>query len=205
MFQSRVSAVAAAASGGTGKNTYLSYTPAATDHYGFVVLNNGATTDTAYYIDVAPLPFLHTYVPAVFYKYSPPCDLYDPNETDATRYGPLLSGVNYQARLCYNDIDKYKFTMPSAGTVHISITVPSSLLQGVKDGASIAVYPPTGTSGLANCTTPSVGGYTPLTKNTTVFSCPITSAGTYRLNVYSTMSTTIFDNINYYNLRLTYP
>jgi len=196
VYQGRGQALAFSNGGGAGQPAYLAYTPATTDNYGLVVVNNGASTDTSYYIDVATTPFPRSYLPNVMQHYTPPCDAYEPNETDLTRYGPLLSGVNYQAKLCQNDIDKYYFNAPSAGTVHVSITIPPSLI----NTASIAFYNPANINNNPIC---SVG--TPLTQATTTFTCPLATAGQYRVNVYTTNNLIYYDNNNYYTLNITYP
>ena len=208
-YQPRLSAIKVSNGGGPGKGSYLANTPSLSDWYGLVVLNNGASVDSSFYIDVATQPWPRAYLPAILQKYPAPCDEYDPNEYDATRYGSLLSGVNYQARLCQNDIDRYYFDVPVAGTVRVSITVPSSLLVDANSGASLAIYNPAGNdTSLANCAVPFPDHrayYVPLTQVTTTFSCPIPAGGRYRLNIYTTSPATIFDNINYYNVRLAYP
>ena len=194
-YQSRSNAVATASSAGPGDAVYLKYTATTTDWYGLVVLNNGATVATPYYIDLAGARLPAAYVPNVMQHYTPPCDAYDPNETDLTRYGPLLSGVNYNAKLCQNDIDKYYFNAPSAGTVHVSITIPPSLI----NTASIAFYNPAAINNNSICS------YVPLTQATTTFTCPLATAGQYRINLYSTNNLIYYDNNNYYTLNITYP
>ncbi len=208
IFQGRGQEVASSTGGGAGKDSYMSFTPSATDDYGLVVLNSGATVDTSYYLDVSTTPFPRAYLPTILDGYPFICDQFDPDETEAQRHGPMLSGVTYQARLCKSEIDKFYINVSAAGTLQVSITVPSSLLVDATHGASISVYHPVGNdTPLSNCSTPAPKGgyYVPLTQITTVFTCPVSSAGQYRINLYTTNSSTIFDDVNYYKLRMTFP
>ena len=194
-YQSRADAVAFSNGNGPGRPIYLTYTPSTTDRYGLVVLNNGASIDTAYKIDFSDTLWPSAYLPGVLNGY--PCDQYDPYESNGERYGPLLSGVTYEARLCQGDIDKFKFDVPSEGHVQVAITLPLSL----KNYASIAIYKPEpDNSQIDVCGNQGL----PLTKQYTTLNCTLTVTGTYRVNVYSA-DVAHYDAVNFYSLRLTYP
>lgn len=54
-------------------------------------------------------------------------DGYEPNDSNEKAYGPLISGSNYEAKICSSsDVDWYKLNITSTGTISLSLTGPSS-------------------------------------------------------------------------------
>ena len=60
-------------------------------------------------------------------KHYPPCDPYEPNNAPPG-WGPLVSGHNYQAKLCWGDSeDYYHFTITSLDNIDINLDVPATV------------------------------------------------------------------------------
>ncbi len=68
-------------------------------------------------------------------------DIYEPNDTEATAFGPLASGIAIGARLCSaTDVDFYKFTAAVPGTVAVTMTITDTpvKLTLFSNGAQVA-------------------------------------------------------------------
>ena len=60
-------------------------------------------------------------------KQPPLCDPYEPNDAPPG-WGPLVSGQNYQAKLCWGDSeDYYHFTITSLDNIVINLDVPATV------------------------------------------------------------------------------
>ena len=67
---------------------------------------------------------LRVFLPLIL-KHYPPCDPYEPNNAPPG-WGPLVSGPNYQAKLCRGDNeDYYHFTITSLDNIVIDLDVPA--------------------------------------------------------------------------------
>ena len=72
---------------------------------------------------------------------TPVCtDLYEPNGTLSTAYGPLVSGATYNGRICTTtDRDVFKIKVTAAGSIVLSLVVPASV------DYDLELYAPSGT------------------------------------------------------------
>ena len=69
---------------------------------------------------------IHVFLPLIL-KHYPPCDPYEPNNAPPG-WGPLVSGHNYQAKLCWGDSeDYYHFTITSLDNIDINLDVPATV------------------------------------------------------------------------------
>lgn len=59
---------------------------------------------------------------------TPTCtDTFEPNDSSTQAYGPLTRGSSYSSKICSStDVDWYKITVASAGTITLTLTVPST-------------------------------------------------------------------------------
>jgi hypothetical protein len=80
--------------------------------------------NTKYYLCVASLLYSSAADYTLTVKTTHPTpDRYEPNNTSATAYGPLVSGQAYSGAIsANNDIDIYKFTTVQAGTIKASLS-----------------------------------------------------------------------------------
>jgi hypothetical protein len=77
---------------------------------------------------VTPTPAygISVFLPLIL-KHHPPCDPYEPNGAPPG-WGPLVSGQNYQAKLCWGDNeDYYHFTITSLDNIVIHLDVPATV------------------------------------------------------------------------------
>jgi uncharacterized delta-60 repeat protein len=73
-----------------------------------------------------PLYGSRVFLPLILKDY-PPCDPYEPNNS-LPGWGPLVSGHNYQAKLCWgDDEDWYHFTITSLDNIVIHLDVPATV------------------------------------------------------------------------------
>ncbi|MEW6108839.1 MAG: matrixin family metalloprotease [Nitrospirota bacterium] len=79
-------------------------------------------------------------IEGISYLYPGSCtDLYEPNDSLTSAYGPITSGLNYNGKICSgSDVDWFAVDIPSAGTISISLAVSPS------NDYDIGLYNPSG-------------------------------------------------------------
>jgi hypothetical protein len=124
----------------------------------------------------------------------PKCDAFEPNDSRSTNpAGPLLSGQNYQAKLCAGDPeDNYFFTTATGNQIQISITLPPGLV----NRTLLWVYDQDDLRQGQEVCKP---GY--ITKSPTTVLCSIQNPGTYVMRLY-TDSEAVFDDVNPYTFKV---
>ncbi len=120
---------------------------------------------------------------------APSCDAYEPNNSQASAWGPLVSNQSYQAKLCSGDsYDYYYFDTSTANTVQMRLQLPASLV------GHVAIW--LNASDMADC------GTGPVTSPDYIRSCSIPRPGRYYVRVYSGDGT--HDDANFYVLKVTF-
>jgi len=67
-------------------------------------------------------------------------DIYEPNDTEATAFGPLASGVTIGARICSaNDVDFYRVSPNAAGPLTVTVTATDTPLKLTLAGNSTTI------------------------------------------------------------------
>lgn len=144
------------------------------------------------------LPLIHKMLPPATPTPAltpPSCDPYEPNDSRATAWGPLVSGQTYQARLCQGDHedDYYLNALPSQPLV-VTISLPAALV----GYTNFWIYYDESSEAIDGC------GRGPITNGNETITCPIKFAGRYLIQMYTDNENLYFDNSQYYTLRATF-
>lgn len=124
----------------------------------------------------------------------PWCDLYEPNDTMATAFGPLVASQTYQARLCQGDQeDNYKLNARGGTPLVVTITLPTRLV----NHTLFYIYHESN----LNQPLPNPDCHRgPISTSNETITCPIALDGRYTLRMYTEDSNVYFENNQYYTL-----
>ncbi len=124
------------------------------------------------------------------------CDIYEPNDSIAAAWGPLISGQDYRARLCKGDYeDNYYLNALHTQPLVVRIRLPAALV----NHTDAWIYHE------SNLKTPLPGcGRGPITSTDETVSCAITLDGRYTIRLYTHDSNVYYENNQDYILTATF-
>jgi subtilisin family serine protease len=135
------------------------------------------------------------FLPVLGKKMLAACDPYEPNDSRGSAWGPLVSGQEYQARLCLGDNeDNYYLNAQPTQHLVVRIRLPATLVSLTYAW----IWYESDALPVPGC------GRGPITTGDETIDCPITLAGRYTIRLYTRDPTIHYDNMQFYSFSATF-